>query len=118
MKTAEQIKEKYTLQIQPKIEALLAFSRDQKTVNAISQDLAGSAIHNQEKLVTHSKMIFKETKESSIYDLSQKWHLRPQNSKMKFYLGIEFKNKLVLQITLSLLLESAFVSFNSESAVG
>ena len=99
---------------QERIPILLEFSRNQKSLNQIFDDLEGANFLNMERVFNFAKKSSASNFKENIYDISKKFHLKTseKNSnevsdqiKQNCFLKMEFSNSYLLKICFEIILE-------------
>lgn len=103
--------------MESKVDEFLFASRNQKAVNLIACDMEGADVQNIEFLLKYVFSTNNKTKKMFVYDLFSETHFFEQTGTFNAFLKIPFKNQYIMNITLTILLESAILIFNQTAFV-
>lgn len=100
-----------------RIESLLPLSRDQQSLNRISNDLEGATVPSLEEVVLWAANTWTKDHKMYTYDIFSDLSARPAEATSTNFLSLKFNNKRALEIVIFALMETAYLSLPSDCLV-
>lgn len=100
-----------------RIESLLPLSRDQQSLNRISNDIEGAMIASLEEVVLWAANTWTKDHKQYNFDIFTDLHSCKTEAANDHFLSLKFENKRVLEIVIVGLMEAANLSLPTETLV-